>query len=64
MAPHPLRPALALAFGLALSACATTSSTSSEPTPMTTTRQSLEGIDWAWVDAEVAKRLSPLAVES
>ena len=27
-------------------------------------RESLDGIDWAWLDAEVARRLSPLPVEA
>jgi kynurenine 3-monooxygenase len=26
-------------------------------------RESLEGIDWAWLDAEVQRRLSPLPAE-
>lgn len=48
MTPHPLRSALALAFALVLSACATTSP---EPTPPAASRQPLEGIDWRLVAA-------------
>jgi kynurenine 3-monooxygenase len=27
-------------------------------------RESLDGVDWTWLDAEVERRLSPLPVES
>lgn len=48
MTPHARRSTLALGFALALAGCATTSS---EPTPMTTSQQALEGIDWRLVAA-------------
>jgi heat shock protein HslJ len=52
MTPHSFRSALALAFVLGLSGCATTSS---EPTPMATNQQALEGIDWRLVAAPGAR---------
>lgn len=52
MTPHAFRSAFALGVALALAGCATTSS---EPTPMTTTQDALEGIDWRLVAAPGAR---------